>query len=104
MSSVREICTDSLPLFPVSLNTSRPQLIQEWHTRIKKSGHSTSPWGLLAPIVLDMTSHAQRTRAFETVDAYCATHTLYLVAVIVLPAPNFISTWEYIPLQPHADR
>ncbi|KAI0807401.1 hypothetical protein C8Q74DRAFT_59910 [Fomes fomentarius] len=66
-------------------------LIQEWHTRIKRSGHSATPWGLLAPIVLDMTSHAQRTRAFETVDAYCATHTLYLVAVIVLPAPKFIT-------------
>ncbi|KAI0748304.1 hypothetical protein C8Q80DRAFT_731073 [Daedaleopsis nitida] len=67
-------------------------LIQEWHQRIKRSGESTSPWGLVAPIVLDMTSGAQRTRAFETVDAYCATHCLHLVAVIVLPAPSFITS------------
>ncbi|KAH9857058.1 hypothetical protein C2E23DRAFT_865675 [Lenzites betulinus] len=64
-------------------------LIQEWHKRIKRSGRA--PWGLVAPIVLDMTSGAQRTHAVETVDAYCGTHNLHLVAVIVLqtsgPAP-----------------
>lgn len=44
-----------------------------------------------------MAADAQRTRAFETVDAYCATHSLQLVAVIVLPGPvpiPNISTWE----------
>ncbi|KAL1944619.1 hypothetical protein VTO73DRAFT_3049 [Trametes versicolor] len=59
-------------------------LIQEWHKRIKRSGRSPR-WGLLAPIVLDMNSGAQRAHAVETVDAYCATHNLHLVAVIVLP-------------------
>ncbi|KAI0647233.1 hypothetical protein C8Q79DRAFT_614217 [Trametes meyenii] len=59
-------------------------LIQEWHKRIKRSGRS--PWGLLAPIVLDMNSGTQRIRAVETVDAYCTAHHLRLSAVIVLPA------------------
>ncbi|KAI0780746.1 hypothetical protein BD413DRAFT_462578 [Trametes elegans] len=63
--------------------SSVSSLIQEWHKRIKRSGRL--PWGLVAPIVLDMTSETQRTHAFETVDAYCATHNLHLVAVIVLP-------------------
>ncbi|OJT14627.1 hypothetical protein TRAPUB_8873 [Trametes pubescens] len=61
------------------------ELIQEWHKRIKRSGRSPR-WGLLAPIVLDMNSGAQRAHAVETVDAYCATHNLHLVAVIVLPS------------------
>ncbi|RPD66322.1 hypothetical protein L226DRAFT_195573 [Lentinus tigrinus ALCF2SS1-7] len=66
------------------------RLIQDWHQRIKRSGRSPSPWGLVAPIVLDMTSSTQRIRAVETVGAYCATHSLHLVAVIVQPAPGFI--------------
>ena len=65
------------------------QLIQEWHQRIKRSpGSPGAPWGLVAPIVLDMSSRAQRTRAFETVDAYCSTHHLRLVAALVLPPPR----------------
>ncbi|KAI0831496.1 hypothetical protein BC628DRAFT_1407942 [Trametes gibbosa] len=68
---------------------SSEALIQEWHKRIKRSGRA--PWGLVAPIVLDVTSGTQRTHAAETVDAYCGTHNLHLVAVIVLhasaPAP-----------------
>ncbi|KAI0724048.1 hypothetical protein C8T65DRAFT_734550 [Cerioporus squamosus] len=64
------------------------RLIQDWHQRIKRSGRSPSPWGLVAPIVLDMTSSTQRIRAVETVDAYCASHCLHLVAVIVQAAPG----------------
>ncbi|KAI0372840.1 hypothetical protein BV20DRAFT_963243 [Pilatotrama ljubarskyi] len=81
-------------------------LIQEWHKRIKRSGRS--PWGLVAPIVLDMNSGAQRAHAVETVDAYCVTHNLHLVAVIVLPTnapaspkplasgPTGVSAWAEI--------
>ncbi|KAI0362319.1 hypothetical protein OH77DRAFT_1416564 [Trametes cingulata] len=81
-------------------------LIQEWHQRIKRSGRS--PWGLVAPIVLDMNSGTQRAHAVETVDAYCATHNLHLVAVIVLPTsaptppkpltsgPTGVSAWAEI--------
>lgn len=35
-----------------------------------------------------MSSRAQCTRAFETVDAYCAAHNLHLVAALLLPAPR----------------
>ncbi|KAI9065094.1 hypothetical protein FKP32DRAFT_1674985 [Trametes sanguinea] len=59
-------------------------LIQQWHQRIKRSGRS--PWGLVAPIVLDVSSETQRRHAFETVNAYCVTRNLHLVAVIVLPS------------------
>ncbi|KAI1794537.1 hypothetical protein LXA43DRAFT_995466 [Ganoderma leucocontextum] len=64
-------------------------LIQEWHQRIKRSGHS--PWGLVAPIVLDVDSDAQRARAVETVDAYCAAHNLHLVAILVAPSRSCTS-------------
>ena len=94
VSSVREIRIALLALVPAMLNASNQRLIQDWHQRIKRSGHSPSPWGLVAPIVLDMTSSTQRIRAVETVEAYCATHSLHLVAVIVQPAPGFTSTWE----------
>lgn len=49
---------------------------------------------MLAPIVLDMNSGAQRAHAVETVDAYCATHNLHLVAVIVLPPSAPVRMWE----------
>ncbi|KAI0709442.1 hypothetical protein C8Q76DRAFT_770269 [Earliella scabrosa] len=91
--TVFALCPDRHPAIEAAPDASNvSSLIQEWHQRIKRSGHSTSPWGLVAPIVLDMTSSAQRTRAFETVDAYCATHSLHLVAVIVLPPSNYITS------------
>ncbi|KAI0673038.1 hypothetical protein C8Q78DRAFT_1022475 [Trametes maxima] len=87
--TVFALCPDK-PAAPRLLNeallevSNVSSLIQEWHKRIKRSGRS--PWGLLAPIVLDMNSGTQRTHAVETVDAYCTAHHLRLSAVIVLPA------------------
>ncbi|KAI0636789.1 hypothetical protein C8Q77DRAFT_1094637 [Trametes polyzona] len=88
--AVFALCPDTQAVSPSESEPLRDasnvsSLIQEWHKRIKRSGRS--PWGLLAPIVLDMNSGTQRTHAVETVDAYCATHNLRLVAVIVLPTP-----------------
>ncbi|KAI8998471.1 hypothetical protein BD414DRAFT_407239 [Trametes punicea] len=87
------LCPEALPLPQDQARQDRSNassLIQEWHQRIKRSGRS--PWGLVAPIVLDMSSGAQRTHAYETVDAYCAAHHLQLAAVIVLPTSVRIST------------
>lgn len=40
---------------------------------------------MLAPITLDMHSATQRAHASETVHAFCLSHALHLVALIVLP-------------------
>jgi len=67
-----------------SADTSSATLLYAWHKRKERSDH---PWGLVAPIALDMTSAADRKRASETIRAYCATHSLQLVALISLSPP-----------------
>ncbi|OBZ75431.1 hypothetical protein A0H81_04125 [Grifola frondosa] len=70
-------------------------LLYEWHNKRKKSEHS--PWGLVAPIVLDTGSASQRAHAFETVHAYCAAHALHLVSLIVSPPCAPLYPWELAP-------
>ncbi|TCD66681.1 hypothetical protein EIP91_001035 [Steccherinum ochraceum] len=66
-------------------NGMNDQLLYSWH---KKKERSNIPWGLIAPIALDMTSGADRKRASETVKAYCTNHSLQLVALISLSPPT----------------
>ncbi|KAH9951958.1 hypothetical protein B0H21DRAFT_715043 [Amylocystis lapponica] len=61
------------------------QLLYEWHFKRKRSQRSAS-WGLIAPIILETGSEAQREHAFETVHAYCTAHSLHLVATIISPS------------------
>ncbi|THH20356.1 hypothetical protein EW146_g965 [Bondarzewia mesenterica] len=62
--------------------TSDPfALLYIWHNRKERS--QSLPWGLVAPISLDMWSSSQRKRAHETIKAYCHHHSLHLVALVV---------------------
>ncbi|KAH9945972.1 uncharacterized protein BXZ73DRAFT_95488 [Epithele typhae] len=87
--TVFALCADKPAAPPAPADaSSNVSSSSEWHQRIKKaSGAPGAPWGLVAPIVLDMGSRTQRARACETVDAYCSTHRLTLAAVVVLPLP-----------------
>ena len=60
-----------------------PQLLYIWHNRKERS--RSLPWGVVAPISLDMWSASQREKAVETVQAYCWKHELHLVALVVSP-------------------
>ncbi|KAI0093567.1 hypothetical protein BDY19DRAFT_902342 [Irpex rosettiformis] len=57
-------------------------LLYAWHKRKERSTHTS--WGLVAPISCDMSSGAQRTHAFETVQAYCVRHSLNLTALVAI--------------------
>ncbi|KAI0050904.1 hypothetical protein FA95DRAFT_1555169 [Auriscalpium vulgare] len=61
-------------------------LLYMWHNRKERS--RPLPWGLIAPMSLDVFSRSQRERAHETVKAYCDDHALALVALIVCPIPE----------------
>lgn len=72
------------------------QILYAWH--LKKERSPNHSWGLIAPIVVDVTSKADRLRAFETVKAYCSDHALNLVALIIFP-PTYQGPSE--PSSPH---
>lgn len=57
------------------------KLLYVWHK--KKESSCQTAWGLVAPIVLDDQSSAQRTRAAETIHAYCENHSLYLTTLVI---------------------
>lgn len=63
-----------------------------WHKEKERSGHPA--WGLVAPIVLDTQSGTQRTRASETIHAYCDNHSLYLAALVILSPHPETSAWN----------
>lgn len=68
------------------------KLLYVWHKKKENSGHSG--WGLVAPIALDTQSGAQRTRASETIHAYCENHSLHLVSLVVLSPHPETSAWN----------
>ncbi|CCL99329.1 uncharacterized protein FIBRA_01347 [Fibroporia radiculosa] len=70
-------------------STSVSSLMYEWHKVRKKSGNTA--WGLIAPISLDLGDTSQHAHVFETIHAYCGTHSLRLVNVIMLlPQTQFV--------------
>ncbi|KAA1474897.1 hypothetical protein DENSPDRAFT_841562 [Dentipellis sp. KUC8613] len=71
-------------------------LLYIWHNRKERS--RSLPWGLLAPVSLDVWSTSQRQRAVETVQAYCAKYTLRLVALVISPVPGCNSLSPYMSL------
>ncbi|TFY68247.1 hypothetical protein EVG20_g3642 [Dentipellis fragilis] len=71
-------------------------LLYIWHNRKERS--RSLPWGLLAPVSIDVWSSSQRQRAVETVQAYCAKYTLRLVALVVSPVPGYNSLSPYMAL------
>ncbi len=73
-------------IYHMQLTLGQHKLLYIWHKKKQQYAHSS--WGLVAPISLDTQSRAQRAHASETIHAYCANHSLHLVAVIVLPQPS----------------
>lgn len=73
------------------------QILYSWH--LKKERSPDHPWGLIAPIVVDISSKADRMRAYETVKAYCSDHALHLSALIEFP-PSYEGSSE--PSSPHS--
>ncbi|KAI0082775.1 hypothetical protein K474DRAFT_1633114 [Panus rudis PR-1116 ss-1] len=67
--------------------TSETSLLYEWHTKKKGEKHDKT-WGMVAPIFLNIDSESQRSRAAETILAYCKEHSLYLKSLIFLPRPT----------------
>ncbi|KIM87541.1 hypothetical protein PILCRDRAFT_815080 [Piloderma croceum F 1598] len=71
----------------ISVATRGPSSVSSilyfWH--LKKERSPDHPWGLIAPIVVDISSKADRLRAYETVKAYCSDHSLHLTALIAFP-------------------
>ncbi|KAI0306543.1 hypothetical protein B0F90DRAFT_1690754 [Multifurca ochricompacta] len=73
-------------------------LLYIWHNRKERS--QSIPWGLIAPMQLNVWSRSQRETVHETVRAYCNAYDLHLVALIIshnstpLPGarPPFINT------------
>jgi len=59
------------------------QILYSWHLRKERS--PDHPWGIIAPIIVDISSKADRLRAYETVKAYCSDHSLHLSALIAFP-------------------
>ncbi|KAL0947415.1 hypothetical protein HGRIS_013528 [Hohenbuehelia grisea] len=58
-------------------------LLYHWHHLKERSPRSA--WGLIAPINMDPRSKLDRSKAYETVHAYCFEHSLGLIGLIDLP-------------------
>jgi len=63
--------------------SSVSSILYSWH--LKKERSPDHPWGLIAPIIVDISSKTDRLRAYETVKAYCSDHSLHLTALIAFP-------------------
>ncbi len=60
-----------------------PKLLYIWHNRKERS--RSIPWGLVAPMQLNLWSRSQRETVHETVHAHCTTYDLHLVALVISP-------------------
>lgn len=71
------------PSFPwhISLLPFHPKLLYIWHNRKERS--RSIPWGLVAPMQLNLWSRSQREAVHETVRAHCNTYHLHLVALLI---------------------
>ncbi|EIM90185.1 uncharacterized protein STEHIDRAFT_166426 [Stereum hirsutum FP-91666 SS1] len=61
-------------------------LLYIWHNRKERS--RTIPWGVVAPMSLDVWSASQRNRVRETIQAFCSEYDLHLVSLILCGTPG----------------
>lgn len=64
-------------------NTAHQKLLYIWHNRKERS--RSIPWGLVAPMQLNLWSRSQREAVHETVRAHCDAYDLHLVALVIPP-------------------
>lgn len=57
------------------------KLLYTWHNRKERS--RSIPWGLIAPMQLNLWSRPQREAVRETVRAHCSAYDLHLVALVI---------------------
>jgi hypothetical protein len=67
-------------------NPARPKLLYIWHNRKERS--RSIPWGMVAPMPLNLWSRSQREAVHETVHAHCTNYDLHLVALVISPTSN----------------
>lgn len=72
---------DAGPLVSSDGSRGVASLLYIWHNRKERS--RSIPWGLVAPMQLNMWSRSQRQAVHETVRAHCNAYDLHLVALIV---------------------
>ncbi|KAI0302068.1 hypothetical protein BC826DRAFT_966114 [Russula brevipes] len=60
---------------------SHLKLLYTWHNRKERS--RSIPWGLVAPMQLNLWSRSQREAVHQTVRAHCNTYDLHLVALVI---------------------
>jgi hypothetical protein len=63
-----------------------PKLLYTWHNRKERS--RSIPWGLVAPMQLNLWSRPQREAVHETVRAHCSAYGLHLIALVISHSPN----------------
>lgn len=72
------------------LTSDRPRevasLLYIWHNRKERS--RSIPWGMVAPMPLNLWSRSQREAVHETVHAHCTNYDLHLVALVISPTSN----------------
>ncbi|KAI0281435.1 hypothetical protein BGY98DRAFT_958971 [Russula aff. rugulosa BPL654] len=61
-------------------------LLYIWHNRKERS--RSIPWGMVAPMPLNLWSRSQREAVHETVHAHCTNYDLHLVALLISPSEN----------------
>jgi hypothetical protein len=57
------------------------KLLYIWHNRKERS--RSIPWGMVAPMPLNLWSRSQREAVHETVRAHCTNYDLHLVALVI---------------------
>lgn len=62
-------------------NPAHQKLLYIWHN--KKERSRSIPWGLVAPMKLNLWSRSQREAVHETVRAHCNANDLHLVALVI---------------------
>ena len=63
------------------LTAVHQKLLYIWHNRKERS--RSIPWGLVAPMKLNLWSRSQREAVHETVRAHCNANDLHLVALVI---------------------
>ncbi|KAI0065487.1 hypothetical protein BV25DRAFT_1821905, partial [Artomyces pyxidatus] len=92
---------------PSKVSPDVSSLLYIWHNRKERA--RSLPWGLIAPMSLDVWSRNQRARVHETIEAFCRDHTLQLVALVICHAPEDIKSSSHHVMQgllfePHIDQ
>jgi hypothetical protein len=102
-SGPRQVASVRSPFLGSGLSSSdRTKLLYIWHNRKERS--RSIPWGMLAPMPLNLWSRSQREAVHETVRAHCTNYDLHLVALLISNTTTPVSTHRPdVPPKIHPD-